>query len=193
MPRKQPAILTSFEGPHCGICRSSEDASRAWLKSILQDGVNDPAIRREWRAAGGLCGTHWQQWRALETPALSSAIMTEDLLSTYLAGNAGSTGSNCGACRTQADAIRVNLHALQRCKPAAVQEALARSQGFLCVTHLGGLRNASLQKVFRDRLESIRLELLEFIRKNDYRFAAEPKGAECDSWLRAIRALGGDV
>lgn len=190
---RKPAILGAFEGPHCGICQLGSEAARAWLKGILQDGVNDPTVRHAWRSAGGLCAAHWRDWRALESPALSSAVMTEDLLASWLAGSGGSPGSNCGACQVQADAVRVSLLALQRIKPPAVEEALAHGQGFLCIDHLGRLRNARLQRTFRSRLESIRLELLEFIRKNDYRFAAEPKGTERDSWLRAIRALGGEV
>ena len=44
----------------------------------------------------------------------------------------------------------------------------------------------------RDRWESLREELSEFIRKNDYRFSKEGFGAERDSWLRATAVLKGN-
>lgn len=55
------------------------------------------------------------------------------------------------------------------------------------------LKGGPLKDAFRGRLEGVQGELAEFIRKNDYRYANEPSGGERDSWLRALRALGGEV
>jgi hypothetical protein len=59
--------------------------------------------------------------------------------------------------------------------------------------HLDMLKGGPLKDAFRGRLEGVQGELAEFIRKNDYRYANEPSGGERDSWLRALRALGGEV
>lgn len=54
---------------------------------------------------------------------------------------------------------------------------------------------AYLQGVMNDGVndEALLTELDTFIRGSDHRFAHEPRGNERDSWLRAIRALGGSV
>ena len=47
--------------------------------------------------------------------------------------------------------------------------------------------------IHRKKLEGLREELTEFIRKNDYRFKDEVMGAEGDSWRRAIVRLIGNL
>ena len=41
------------------------------------------------------------------------------------------------------------------------------------------------------KYESLQAEVAEFIRKNDYQFAHEPRGAESDSWKRALEMVVG--
>jgi len=45
--------------------------------------------------------------------------------------------------------------------------------------------------IHREKLESLKAELTEFIRKNDYQFIAEGFGKEGDAWLRAVGLMVG--
>jgi len=185
-------LLEAFSAPHCAVCRLSEAAARAYLGGVLGDGVNDPKLRRDWRAHGGLCDRHWRALRALESPALPAALVTQDLLSHYLREGLPKT-RRCRACEVARDAEGRYLRALRRLDEVRAAQALERGRGFVCLPHLGALSGVPLEGALRRKLEGLVEELGEFIRKRDYRFAGEPMGAERDSWLRAIRALGGEV
>ncbi|MCX6078618.1 MAG: DUF6062 family protein [Chloroflexi bacterium] len=77
-----------------------------------------------------------------------------------------------------------------------LQSVFAASQG-LCFAHLRqaqavlrdpGKRNV-LIKLQREVMQALRSDLAEYIRKNDYRFIAEPSGVERDAWIRAVRMV----
>ena len=107
----------------------------------------------------------------------------------------------CPACaqrdQMEALALRALVEALGR-RDAPMQAALAGSAG-LCLVHLRGALaqspNAAAFDFLRDdarqHLARLAAELSEYIRKNDYRFAGEPFGAEGDSWQRAVAAMVG--
>jgi len=79
-----------------------------------------------------------------------------------------------------------------------IMEALQASEG-LCLPHLKfaleGVKKTSVYEallaIHRTKLESLRSELAEFIRKNDYRVIKEGFGKEGDAWLRAIGMIVG--
>jgi len=76
--------------------------------------------------------------------------------------------------------------------------ALQASEG-LCLPHLRltleHVRDASaseqLLNIQREKLEVLRTELAEFIRKNDYQAVKEGFGKEGDAWLRAMGMIVG--
>lgn len=70
---------------------------------------------------------------------------------------------------------------------------------WICFPHLTiaiekypGHRNLGLliQRQMK-KWESLKAEVAEFIRKHDYQFAHEPRGAESDSWKRAVELVAG--
>jgi hypothetical protein len=77
---------------------------------------------------------------------------------------------------------------------------LAGSQG-LCLPHFvramstyGADKNAErLLQVQRDCIRNLQAELVEFVRKNDYRFSDEGFGQESDAWKRALRLFGAEL
>lgn len=79
-----------------------------------------------------------------------------------------------------------------------MNDALQASDG-LCLPHLRlALEHAKdpsvcekLLTVHREKLESLRAELAEFIRKSDYQFMEEGFGSEGDAWRRAISMVAG--
>ena len=80
-----------------------------------------------------------------------------------------------------------------------VVEALQTSEG-LCLPHLKlaleHVRDASaceqLLDIQRAKLEGLKTELGEFIRKSDYQVIGQGFGSEGDAWLRAVRMIVGD-
>jgi hypothetical protein len=184
-------LLETLQKPLCVICHLAAKSAHDYLAGVLADGVNDPKVRADWRRRGGLCAKHWRILRSLPNPALAASILTEDLLQSYLAE--GLPELRCPACETEAEAARRYLQALTKMDERRVRESLERGRGFLCLKHLEKLPQGRLAEAFKERLETLLAELKEFERKQDYRFAAEPLGEERDSWLRAMRALGGEM
>lgn len=185
-------LLEALDAPVCAVCACTHRASTHYLNGVVREGVNDVALRREWRRRGGICGRHWRVFRQLESPPLPAAILTEDLLGSRLAGGVREA-IDCPACEIERTAERRYLRALGGLEPEAVRSALASGRGFLCLHHVEGAAAGEVREAFEDRLRQILDELAEFRRRQDYRFADEPAGSERDSWLRAIRALGGEV
>jgi hypothetical protein len=130
-------------------------------------------------------------FRSQESPPLPAAIVTQDLLSSYLED--GAPPLDCPACAVEEVAEGRYLAALERLDRRHLQTALRRGPGFLCIRHLQRLHDGPARELLRERLHALLAELEEFRRKQDYRFADEAPGSERDSWLRAVRALGGDV
>lgn len=106
----------------------------------------------------------------------------------------------CPACQQQISTEKLILTELVgSLKDEKIAGALADSQG-LCLPHL---RQAiehvqeesefnTLLSISRKKLEALRVELGEFIRKSDYRFRQEGLGSERDSGRRAIRITVGE-
>lgn len=105
----------------------------------------------------------------------------------------------CPVCEHRDETSRNTLIALvEGLETTEFVTALQASDG-LCLPHLRRVlehvREVSvceaLLGIHREKLESLKAELDEFIRKNDYRFAAEGFGKEGDAWLRAISLVVG--
>ena len=105
----------------------------------------------------------------------------------------------CPACEHRAETTRNILSALVEVLPAPeMTEALQNSEG-LCMPHLketlGAIGEAALYEqllaMHREKLEHLKSELAEFIRKNDYQAIQEGFGSERDAWLRAISLVTG--
>jgi hypothetical protein len=186
------AVLDALREPRCGVCLLSEAAGRAYLSGIERDGVNDRAVRDAWRRRGGLCPRHWRTWRELGAQPLSSAILAEDLLRSAIT-EAHPARRACLACDTERAAEPRYQRALEQLGAERIEAELAQGRGFLCLTHLARVEDPAVASLFRARLEQVLAELRTFIRAHDHRAAGRPKGPERDSWLRALRALGGDV
>jgi hypothetical protein len=105
----------------------------------------------------------------------------------------------CPACEHRDEINRNLLSALvEDLLTPETQQALEASEG-LCLSHLRGamsyVRDGSqyeaLLRIQRAKLESLKSELAEFIRKNDYQAIKEGFGSEGDAWLRAIGLMIG--
>ena len=107
--------------------------------------------------------------------------------------------NGCPACEYREETTRSTLSILsEELKASKMKEALQVSDG-LCLPHLRltleHVRDPSvcenLIAVHRAKLERLRAELGEFIRKNDYQLIEAGFGEERDAWLRAISMIVG--
>jgi hypothetical protein len=106
---------------------------------------------------------------------------------------------HCPACQHRDEITQFILSELvKELEAPEMADALQQSDGF-CLAHLRLalelVRNVSacerLLAIHREKLQSLRAELTEFIRKNDYQFRAEGIGSEGDAWLRAVGLIVG--
>ena len=106
---------------------------------------------------------------------------------------------SCPVCEHRDEATSIILDILaQELRASELAEALQASEG-LCLPHLrlalGHIKDAQgcdrLLTLQRVKLESLRSELAEFIRKNDYQVIQDGFGSEGDAWLRTITLMAG--
>jgi uncharacterized protein DUF6062 len=105
----------------------------------------------------------------------------------------------CPVCEHRDEVTRSTLAVLvEELETPEMVSALQGSEG-LCLSHLRlaleRVKNLSacetLLTIHREKLESLRAELEEFIRKNDYQAIKEGFGREGDAWLRAVGMIAG--
>lgn len=105
----------------------------------------------------------------------------------------------CPVCEHRQEKQRAILSALvEGLEDPEVMTALQSSEG-LCLPHLQRalelVRDAptceKLLSLQREKLESLKDQLAEFIRKNDYQVFAEGFGREGDAWRRAVALVVG--
>jgi hypothetical protein len=189
---EQHEILELLRQPACAVCLRAQTSARRALEGVMRDGVNDVGVRDDWRRRGGLCTRHWGVWRQLDTPPLSTAILLDDLLTTYLAGKAAPT-VRCPACEIEAHAERRCLKALRTLPLGRLGEALDQGPGMVCLQHLEALPEGRVRERFEARLEGLVEHLREQIRTSDHRYVSERRGPHADAWLRALRVFGAEV
>ena len=111
-----------------------------------------------------------------------------------------STGTVCPMCSARAQFELWYLESILRnIAMKDFSEKYAACDG-LCAIHLlralelsgfDGNKRALAAAEIR-RLEELSVDLHEFLRKHDYRYASEGFGKEGDSWLRAVRKISGE-
>lgn len=105
----------------------------------------------------------------------------------------------CPVCEHRDEAIRTILSTLvEALTKSEMVDALHASDG-LCLPHLRlaleHIRDVAvldtLLTIQREKLEKLREELAEFIRKSDYQLIDKGFGTEGDAWLRAVDLVAG--
>ncbi len=202
----------------CAICRLGRRAGESYLDALIHEGITDPGLRDTLRDARGLCRSHGWRMADKRGSVLGVAIVYEDVINTLVRileddgrsdarslfrrtdrlSDRLSAKAECPACRLATEAEkRAAKTLLKHIDLPEIQSALTDGGG-LCLDHLrlalGMARrdqSAVLAELQATAWRSLRSELGELIRKHDYRFAEETIGAEADSWLRAVAAIGG--
>jgi hypothetical protein len=211
------ALLQAFALPGCPVCRLTAESVHEYLGSLVYEYVNEPPTHMAVRAARGFCTTHaWHILERINASALGIAILYEGLVRHLLkdmgevwpdsgrrqvaqAADALQPQGLCPACvhrATVEDHLLRNL--LEYLKQDDFAEAFRASAG-LCLPHLRlaldvksrAAAKASLLAIQQAIWTQLQGDLAEYIRKNDYRFTAEPMGDEGTSPRRAIEQIAG--
>jgi hypothetical protein len=186
-----------------------------YLDHQLYENVNSAEWREEIRASLGFCYEH--AWLGVDQrlgDALGYSIIYRDLINSILdqlneggparnkrasAVDAFAPRKRCPVCQKRDRTTQMYLSVLEKeMKSLEMMEALQTSEG-LCLPHLrqtleqikDSSTSAKLLDIHRKKLASLRTELEEFIRKNDYQAIKEGFGSEGDAWLRAMGIIVG--
>lgn len=202
-------LAEACEKSGCPVCRVEQRTLERYIENLFYESVNDIKTRERLRASLGFCPehAHLAMDRRLGN-ALGFALIYQDVITSILRGleydsantNVLTPHENCTVCGQQEKTNQLVVSALvDGLNDPQLADALRSSEG-LCIPHLKKtlelVRNRAmtnlLLSIHRDKLESLRGELAEFIRKSDYRFKDEGFGVEGDSWRRAVNKLTGD-
>lgn len=200
-------LLSAVQRQECPLCHLVLAASQKRLAYLFHEEVNDPPTRYALRASLGFCARHAASCVQVGH-ALGVAILYKDiveqvqarLLQAQKQGWRALNAAQCPEClEEQHDEERFSRALAASLTEPEMQEAYKRGQG-LCLLHLRSvLRHTTpeglhpLQMAEQRRLQELKEDLDEFVRKNDYRFSQEPMGRERDSWLRALQKVTGKL
>jgi hypothetical protein len=199
------AFIDACSQPGCPLCRIEHDSVLRYISSIFYEQVTDYNLRDRLRDSLGFCREH-AYFAVDELPgnALGIAIIYQDLIKYakhHLDDTRGGTSPKrrCPACEQRDLSMMRTLSELSKhIEDEAMTSALSNSEG-LCLFHMRHAlkhtrlptRRALLLSIEHTILSKLSLELAEFVRKNDYRFAKETFGEERDSWRRAVGIVAG--
>jgi hypothetical protein len=187
------------------LCRIEHDSVLKYIDIVFHEHVNDFNLRDRLRDSLGFCREHaYFAVDELSGNALGIAIIYQDLIKFaihHLNDSRGSTSPKrrCPACEQRdLSMMRTLSEIAKHIDDEAMAKAFKGSEG-LCLFHIRHAlkhtripaKRALLLSIQEDILSKLRVELAEFIRKNDYRFAKETFGQERDSWRRAVAIVAG--
>lgn len=172
----------------CPICYLARQRVERYFDGLLYEKVNDPELRRRFRAAGGFCGPHSNQFLGYHD-GLAGSILYRDLLAAWLEQQtafpvqpASGFLPGCPACGERARTEQACLGLLvEYLEEEHLKNALLASDG-LCLPHLSALYGR-----MREEKRKVPDWLLGFQRK-----LAELLVADLSAYLNACNfSLGG--
>ena len=207
-------VLEACRAKGCPICRLEQQGVERYLDQQFYENVNSPKWREHLRGSLGFCHEH--AWLGVDQrlgDALGYSIIYRDLVNSVLkqletaparnkSGKIQDTlapRKHCPVCEQRDHITHTYLKVLaEELKTPEMISALQQSDG-LCLPHLrmalaqvrDETARGQLIQIQRQKLEGLRAELDEFIRKNDYQAAQEGFGSEGDAWLRSIGMIVG--
>jgi len=211
------ALHQAFGLPGCPVCRLTADSVHEYLGSLVYEYVNELSTHTAVRAARGFCTTHaWHIQDQINASALGIAILYEGLVRTLLkemgearpssgrrqVAQAADALKPQGPCPACVHRDTVENHLLRNLLETLKQDDFAgafRASAGLCLPHLrlaldtkgSPAAKATLLAIQQVIWTQLQGDLAEYIRRNDYRFTAEPMGDEGTSSRRAIEQLAG--
>ncbi len=177
----------------CPVCTLLVRFSVRTMDHFMYERVTDPGCREELLASRGFCNWHAWMLPKIHHSASGTAVIHEHLLKDALGAIEGLRRSHIVQSRW-----RRLMSCVEFIADLEFKQSLERSSG-LCLPHLylalaiepNHPNLPDLLKLQAAKIEKLRTELLEFVRKHDYRFREEPVGCEGSAWLRSIELLAG--
>ncbi len=218
--REYQTLLYACTQEGCPLCRLTQESIARYLNTWQYELFTDVDVRKELQRTQGFCSQHtWQLAHMGATLQLAQAyrdIITD--LAEQLQKDAGEGSrvfrrlfennnrrepGQCPACRRQEEAEIRYIHTLRKAllDPDFYRQ-LEMSHG-LCLHHFylscelkmsdtPGDWLSLLRKAQLACLQRLDEQLQELIRKHDYRFKDEARGAEMSSWKRAAALVAGE-
>jgi len=199
------AFVDACGQPGCPLCRIEHDAVLRYISSIFYEQITDYNLRDRLRDSLGFCREH-AYFAVDELPgnALGIAIVYQDLIKFamhHLNDPRGGTSPKrrCPACEQRDLSMMRTISEIAKHIDIEDMSAAMRNSDGLCLFHMRHAlkhtrtpnKRALLISIEHEILNKLRLDLAEFVRKNDYRFAKETFGQERDSWRRAVGIVAG--
>jgi hypothetical protein len=214
--RTPPAsVLTSWlrqglSAGMCPLCRVAHKADRESTWQFYDERSNDGAVIDEVSRAFGFCAEHIEMLRRIDIENMKSTLAISTMFAETFAGiaeqlaaltpDAELQSDRCPACAARDTYLQKNaVYLLDMLASSPGHRQSFQASAGLCFPHFKltwelarshGDRQLLLE-VQRQAATSLLGDLREHVRKHDHKFAAEPKGAESDSWQRAIYLTAG--
>lgn len=210
-----PGVLTAWlrqgiRSGICPLCRVAHKADREYIWHFFDEGADQGESIDKVRQAYGFCHEHIEMLCRIETEGMKSTLaistmftdtfagMVSDLQS--LAPDAAFVRARCPACANRDERLTANAHHLlaELATNPGFREKFDASPG-LCFAHFELVWNLAQTTEERELVGRVQLnaatrllaDLREHVRKHDRKYRHEPKGAEGDSWRRAISMTAG--
>lgn len=195
-------MLESFRENGCPLCSRNKTAANNYIDNLLYENVNDPEIRKRLRESLGFCSVHSQLLLQL-SDSFGTAIIYSDLLSQFekiLEQNYSRffQRKKCRVCELLEIETKENIELLVRyADDPEFKKKFEQSEG-LCAAHLIELLTSCTNQrqreyflsIHKKKVEVLKKDLNELIRKNNYRFHQEKiTEAESKSWIKAVNLL----
>lgn len=196
-------LLDAMKEKGCPVCLLLEAYTDRYIDNLLYESVNDTNLRAKLVSSGGFCKEHSKKLLRFgyKGYALGISIIYKDLVNAYYntLNTQGTLSSSrkCLICEVLEDVeSRILEELIKNIKDYEFYQVYKGSDG-LCMFHLSKVlaisKDREVNELFLEltalKLKGLLDQLLEFIRKQDYRFREEPIGVEADSWIRAIEIL----
>ena len=213
--RSPPSVVTTWlrqglRSGICPLCRVAHKADREYIWHFFDEGANDGDVIDTVRRSFGFCDEHIEMLRRIEMDGMKSTLAISTVFTDTLAGIVGDLDSMsvnarfhrepCPACANRDERLRANARYLLDVLATSPghRETFEASPG-LCFEHFELVWELAQAREDRELILSVQRkaarallnDLQDHVRKHDQKFRHEPKGAERDSWQRAIFMTAG--
>ncbi len=175
----------------CPICALTEKAVHDYIDALFYENVNDPLERSKFVNGHGFCPKHLKMVEDHltshpELGILGVNILYHDLFDQLEKAlkseiNDVKFGDGCELCQVEKKAERRYLELFaQFFSFDSRRQKYASSLSMVCLRHTYMLKNIKnfdfefFLRIQKEKLDSVKRDLEEFIRKSDYRFSHEP-------------------
>jgi len=210
-----PSVLTTWlrqglRSGMCPLCRVAHKADREYIWHFFDEGSDRGETLDTVSRAYGFCAEHIEMLRRIEVDGMKSTLSISILLSDVLAAidtdldrlnpTLEFQPAQCPACGNRDERLQANAkYLLDELATTPARKADYETSPGLCFDHFALVWDSAesledrqlildVQRACAHRLLG---ELREHVRKQEHRFSHEPKGAERDSWQRAIWLTAG--